>query len=260
MVVRLSDDEARVDGRADDRRAGRAVRLEPRARGRGRVRHGRRADLPPDRRDPVARRPGRASTGLTLTVESTDGRRVGKVLVVRTPDGDEPRGRRGRRPLARRPSRTTSRVITQASANGIADLGVPGRLALAGVGRARTWRRHRRLAIERVPTVARPTSSTSRDRSSRMSRERSRARRRVVELRRDSLGERSSLGDGPEARLSRTRAHLGSRRGAILAAGSVRGGSTVAADRFAGVHSRRERCRCRRGSPTPASAPSATEL
>ena len=27
--------------------------------------------------------------GLTLTVESTDGRRVGKVLVVRTPDGND---------------------------------------------------------------------------------------------------------------------------------------------------------------------------
>ncbi len=28
--------------------------------------------------------------GLTLTVETTDGRRVGKVLVVRTRDGDGP--------------------------------------------------------------------------------------------------------------------------------------------------------------------------
>ena len=63
-----------------DRRAGGAVRHRARARGRGRVRHGRRAGLPPDRRDPGAGRPGRASDGLTLTVESTDGRRVGKIL------------------------------------------------------------------------------------------------------------------------------------------------------------------------------------
>ena len=63
MVVRLSDDEARVDGRADVDDLRGAVRHRPRARGRGRVRHGRRADLPPDRRRAVARRPGRASTG-----------------------------------------------------------------------------------------------------------------------------------------------------------------------------------------------------
>ena len=59
MIVRLSDDEARVDGRAaiDDLRG--AVRHLARARGRGRVRHRRRAHLPPHRRRPEARRPGR---------------------------------------------------------------------------------------------------------------------------------------------------------------------------------------------------------
>ena len=43
MIVQLSDDEARVDGRADVDDLGRALRHRPRARGRRRVRHGRRA-------------------------------------------------------------------------------------------------------------------------------------------------------------------------------------------------------------------------
>ena len=56
MIVRLSDDEARVDGRAavDDLQD--AVRHDVRPGGRGRVRHGRRAHLPPDRRRPQAGR------------------------------------------------------------------------------------------------------------------------------------------------------------------------------------------------------------
>ena len=89
MVVRLSDDEARVDGRADVDELAELFDIEHRARGRGRVRHGRRADLPPDRRRSRRRATGSSVDGLTLTVESTDGRRVGKVLVVRTPDGDD---------------------------------------------------------------------------------------------------------------------------------------------------------------------------
>ena len=91
MVVRLSDDEARVDGRASVDELGELFEdgVRTRARGRGGVRHRRRADLPPDRRDPVAGDRVEVD-GLTLTVESTDGRRVGKVLVVKAPPGGEP--------------------------------------------------------------------------------------------------------------------------------------------------------------------------
>ncbi len=63
MIVKLSDDEARVDGRADVDDLVGAVRHRYRSRGRGRVRHGRRAHLPPDRRRAQARRPGHAWTG-----------------------------------------------------------------------------------------------------------------------------------------------------------------------------------------------------
>ena len=65
---RGADDRAPVRGRGPRRRAclgrrpRRALRHAGRARGRGRIRHGRRTDLPPDRRRAEARRPGRAST------------------------------------------------------------------------------------------------------------------------------------------------------------------------------------------------------
>jgi putative hemolysin len=87
MVVRLSDDEARVDGRASVDDLGelfdREIELEDE-----------------DEYDTVGglvfHRIGRVPRpgdvvhvdGLTLTVESTDGRRAGKVLVVRNPDAD----------------------------------------------------------------------------------------------------------------------------------------------------------------------------
>ena len=58
LIVRLSDDEARIDGRADIDDLEELFDIEPRARRRGRVRHRRRAHLPPDRRRPEARRPG----------------------------------------------------------------------------------------------------------------------------------------------------------------------------------------------------------
>ena len=61
LIVRLSDDEARIDGRADVDDLAELFDIEPRARGRRRVRHGRRAHLPPHRRRPQARRPGHAS-------------------------------------------------------------------------------------------------------------------------------------------------------------------------------------------------------
>ena len=56
MVVRLSDDEARVDGRASVDELGELFEIEP--RGRGRIRHRRRPRLPPDRPDPQAGRRG----------------------------------------------------------------------------------------------------------------------------------------------------------------------------------------------------------
>ena len=88
MVVRLSDDEARVDGRAavDDLRDlfdttfGLEDEDEYDTVG-GLIYH--RIGGIPSPGDRVE------LDGLTLTVESTDGRRVGKVLVVRTPDGGE---------------------------------------------------------------------------------------------------------------------------------------------------------------------------
>ncbi|HEX5013762.1 MAG TPA: hemolysin family protein [Candidatus Limnocylindrales bacterium] len=88
MVVRLSDDEARVDGRASvddltelfDTQIGLEDEDEYDTVG-GLIYH-RIGGIPsPGDRVEV--------DGLTLTVESTDGRRVGKVLVVRTPSGDE---------------------------------------------------------------------------------------------------------------------------------------------------------------------------
>ena len=88
MVVRLSDDEARVDGRASVDELGelfeRDIDFEDE-----------------DEYDTVGglvfHRIGRVPRpgdvvhvdGLTLTVESTDGRRAGKVLVVRNPDEDD---------------------------------------------------------------------------------------------------------------------------------------------------------------------------
>jgi len=88
MVVRISDDEARVDGRADvddlaelfDTELGLEDEDEYDTVG-GLIYH--RIGGIPSPGDRVE------LDGLTLTVESTDGRRVGKVLVVRTPDGDD---------------------------------------------------------------------------------------------------------------------------------------------------------------------------
>ena len=90
MVVRLSDDEARVDGRASVDELSElfenGVNLELEDEEEydtvGGLIYHRIGGIPsPGDRVEV--------DGLTLTVESTDGRRVGKVLVVRTPDGDE---------------------------------------------------------------------------------------------------------------------------------------------------------------------------
>ncbi len=88
MVVRISDDEARVDGRASVDDLGELFERE--------------LDLEDeDEYDTVGglvfHRIGRVPRpgdvihvdGLTLTVESTDGRRAGKVLVVRNPDEDD---------------------------------------------------------------------------------------------------------------------------------------------------------------------------
>src|SRR6185436_8343477 len=88
MVVRLSDDEARVDGRAsiDEMSelfdANIEFEDEEEYDTVGGLIYHRIGGIPsPGDRVEV--------DGLTLTVESTDGRRVGKVLVVRTPDGGE---------------------------------------------------------------------------------------------------------------------------------------------------------------------------
>ena len=88
MVVRLSDEEARVDGRASidelselfDSNIEFEDEEEYDTVG-GLIYH--RIGGIPSPGDRVE------LDGLTLTVESTDGRRVGKVLVVRTPDGDD---------------------------------------------------------------------------------------------------------------------------------------------------------------------------
>ena len=90
MVVRLSDDEARIDGRASvdelneifEDGADLELEDEEEYDTVGGLIYHRIGGIPsPGDRVEV--------DGLTLTVESTDGRRVGKVLVVRTPTGDE---------------------------------------------------------------------------------------------------------------------------------------------------------------------------
>ena len=91
IVERLSDDEARIDGRADVDDLARAVRHRAR---RSRTRTSTTRSAASSTTASAAcpsRATGSTSDGLTLTVESTDGRRVGKVLVVR-------RATRGRRP------------------------------------------------------------------------------------------------------------------------------------------------------------------
>jgi putative hemolysin len=88
IVVRLSDHEVRIDGRADIDDLADAFDIELELEDEdeydtvgGLIFH-RLGDVP---------RPGDtvAVDGLTLTVETTDGRRVGKVLAVRTPPRDE---------------------------------------------------------------------------------------------------------------------------------------------------------------------------
>jgi len=88
MVVRLSDDEARVDGRASVDELSELFDTNIQFEDEdeydtvgGLIYH--RIGGIPSPGDRVE------LDGLTLTVESTDGRRVGKVLVVRTPDGNE---------------------------------------------------------------------------------------------------------------------------------------------------------------------------
>ena len=94
LIVRLSDDEARIDGRADvddlaelfDTNLGLEDEDEYDTVG-GLIYH--RIGGVPKPGDQVE------VDGLTLTVETTDGRRVGKVLVVRDRERRRPRGRRG---------------------------------------------------------------------------------------------------------------------------------------------------------------------
>jgi putative hemolysin len=89
LIVRLSDDEARIDGRADvddlgelfDATLGLEDEDEYDTVG-GLIYH--RIGGVPKPGDQVV------VDGLTLTVETTDGRRVGKVLVVRDRSADEP--------------------------------------------------------------------------------------------------------------------------------------------------------------------------
>ena len=88
MIVHLSDDEARVDGRADVDDLGELFGVELSLEDEdeydtvgGLVYH--RIGGVPKPGDQVK------VSGLTLTVETTDGRRVGKVLVVRDREGDE---------------------------------------------------------------------------------------------------------------------------------------------------------------------------
>ena len=108
LIVQLSDDEARIDGRADvddlaelfDTNLGLEDDDEYDTVG-GLIYH--RIGGVPKPGDQVV------VDGLTLTVETTDGRRVGKVLVVREPRGRRARGRRGG-PLDRdRPARDARR-------------------------------------------------------------------------------------------------------------------------------------------------------
>ena len=95
LIVRLSDDEARIDGRADvddlaelfDTNLGLEDADEYDTVG-GLIYH--RIGGVPKPGDQVQ------VDGLTLTVETTDGRRVGKVLVVRDREARRPGGRRGR--------------------------------------------------------------------------------------------------------------------------------------------------------------------
>jgi len=84
MVVRLSDDQARIDGRASVDELGELFETELELEDEdeydtvgGLVFH--RIGGVPKPGDQVS------VDGLILTVESTDGRRVGKVLVVRQP-------------------------------------------------------------------------------------------------------------------------------------------------------------------------------
>jgi putative hemolysin len=88
MVVRISEDEARVDGRASVDELSELFDTNIQFEDEdeydtvgGLIYH--RIGGIPSPGDRVE------LDGLTLTVESTDGRRVGKVLVVRTPDGGE---------------------------------------------------------------------------------------------------------------------------------------------------------------------------
>ena len=90
-LVECLDDEAARSTAGRRSTTCRPVGHQAPARGRGRVRHGRRPRVPPDRRGPAARRRGPLD-GLRLTVETTDGRRVGKVLVVRELDVDDRSG------------------------------------------------------------------------------------------------------------------------------------------------------------------------
>jgi putative hemolysin len=87
MVVRISDDEARIDGRADVDELRELFDIELELEDEeeydtvgGLMYH--RVGGVPSPGDTVQ------VDGLTLTVETTDGRRVGKVLVVRQPKGD----------------------------------------------------------------------------------------------------------------------------------------------------------------------------
>lgn len=89
IVVRLSDFEARVDGRADVDELGELFDIELELEDEeeydtvgGLIYH--RVGGVPSPGDTVE------LNGMTLTVETTDGRRVGKVLVVRHPKGEGP--------------------------------------------------------------------------------------------------------------------------------------------------------------------------
>jgi putative hemolysin len=91
IVVRLSDFEARVDGRADVDELGELFDIELELEDEeeydtvgGLIYH--RVGGVPSPGDTVE------LNGMTLTVETTDGRRVGKVLVVRHPKGEGPHG------------------------------------------------------------------------------------------------------------------------------------------------------------------------